>query len=63
MSSSNWKDYFQQGGIFEDNPVKSPIAGVRSQPTFLPPRLTHPLTGQQGLRHVRLRARLPSPRL
>ena len=29
MSSSTWKDYFSQGGIFETNPVKSPIAGVR----------------------------------
>ncbi len=29
MSSKTWKDSFRQGGIFEDNPVKSPIAGVR----------------------------------
>ena len=29
MSSSTWKDSFKQGGIFENNPVKSPIAGVR----------------------------------
>jgi hypothetical protein len=29
MSSATWKDSFKQGGIFENNPVKSPIAGVR----------------------------------
>lgn len=28
MSSLTWKDSFSQGGIFEDNPVKSPIAGA-----------------------------------
>jgi len=28
MSSSTWKDSFVQGGIFEDNPQKSPIAGA-----------------------------------
>lgn len=28
MSSKTWKDSFKQGGIFEDNAVKSPIAGA-----------------------------------
>ena len=28
MSSTTWKDYFKQGGIFEYNAVKSPIAGA-----------------------------------
>ena len=28
MSSSTWKDSFVQGGIFEDSPAKSPLAGA-----------------------------------
>jgi hypothetical protein len=60
MSSSTWKDYFNQGGIFETNPAKSPISGVRKPRTR--PRNSHlgaehpnaRAAGQQDLRHLLL---------
>lgn len=32
MSSLSWGEQFRQGGIFEDNPSLSPLAGVSDRP-------------------------------